>query len=136
MATQLHPPEDASHDFYAYYRFKLSRDSPNDARNTLLVVGALVAAVSKQESILQAEFGKTNPLWMESLHIQGRRSWVPTRLHTVLTAIYSMSLTYYFSIAAVEPPGAVKSGYILIAFLLPYVVRLSRHILKTYKESG
>ncbi|KAJ9692845.1 hypothetical protein PVL29_011778 [Vitis rotundifolia] len=51
MATQLNPPEDASHDFYAYYRFNPSRDTPSDARNTLLVVGTLVAAVTFQAGI-------------------------------------------------------------------------------------
>ncbi|WJZ95006.1 hypothetical protein VitviT2T_013807 [Vitis vinifera] len=47
-----------------------------------------------------------------------------------------MSFTYGFSIAAVEPPGAVKSGYIAIAFILPYAVRLSHQMFKKYKKRG
>ena len=167
MATQLDPPEDASHDFYAYYRFNPSRDTPNDARNTLLVVGALIAAVT-----FQAGINPPGGVWQDKTIVDG----VPTHpgkailgsekaaftvflffntlafssslqmIHyliidcpfsfEVLTAIYSMSGTYGFSIAAVEPPGAVKFWYIMIAFLLPYAVRLSQQIFKIYKKRG
>ncbi|KAL6335055.1 hypothetical protein AAG906_026435 [Vitis piasezkii] len=175
MATQLDPPEDASHDFYAYYRFNPSRDTPNDARNTLLVVGALIAAVT-----FQAGINPPGGVWQDKATVDGVTTHpgkailgsekaaftvflfcntlafssslqmitsfssslqmityliigCPFYLE-VLTAIYSMSFTYGFSIAAVEPPGAVKSRYIAIAFLLPYAVRLSHQILKKYKK--
>ena len=167
MATQLDPPEDASHDFYAYYRFDPSRDTPDSARNTLLVVGALIAAVT-----FQAGINPPGGVWQDKATVDGVTTHPGKAIlgsektaftvflfcntlafssslqmitfliigcpfsFEVLTAIYSMSLTYGFSIAAVEPPGAVKSRYIAIAFLLPYAVRLSHQILKKYKKRG
>ncbi|RVW73668.1 hypothetical protein CK203_057070 [Vitis vinifera] len=130
MATQPNPPEDVSDDFYAYYRFNPSRDTPSDARNTLLVVGTLIAAAT-----FQAGINPPGGVWQDKTIVDG----VPThpgRPSWVLTAIYSMSGTYGFSIAAVEPPGAVKFWYIMIAFLLPYAVRLSQQIFKIYKKRG
>ncbi|KAJ4841728.1 hypothetical protein Tsubulata_003013 [Turnera subulata] len=44
-------PKDPSEDFYKYYRFKLGRDSPSDARNTLLVVATLIVAVTFQAAV-------------------------------------------------------------------------------------
>ncbi|KAL6335096.1 hypothetical protein AAG906_026476 [Vitis piasezkii] len=127
MAAQPNPPEDASRDFYAYYRFDPSRDTPDSARNTLLVVGALIAAAT-----FQAGINPPGGVWQDKKTVDG----VTTHPGKVLTAIYSMSFTYGFSIAAVEPPGAVKSGYIAIAFLFPYAVRLSHQMFKKYKKRG
>ncbi|RVW12673.1 hypothetical protein CK203_116469 [Vitis vinifera] len=201
MATQPNPPEDASHDFYAYYRFDPSRDTPDSARNTLLVVGALIAAatfqaginppggvwqdkktvdgvtthpgkailgsrrlrsdeeenakVFKKRKTLNAAFSEPkmafpgcvvtpstvfclpNSAWRIDSCLEGRAAIkAPTTSKVFLRCRASMSFTYGFSIAAVEPPGAVKSGYIAIAFILPYAVRLSHQMFKKYKKRG
>ena len=167
MATQPNPPEDASHDFYAYYRFDPSRDTPDSARNTLLVVGALITAATFQAGInppggvwqdkKTVDGVTTHPgkailgsekaafrvfLFLNTLAFSSSLQMITYLIigcpfsFEVLTAIYSMSFTYGFSIAAVEPPGAVKSGYIAIAFLFPYAVRLSHQMFKKYKKRG
>ncbi|KAL6335824.1 hypothetical protein AAG906_040539 [Vitis piasezkii] len=158
-----------THDFYAYYRFNPSRDTPDNARNTLLVVGTLIRRDLPRNLPSRinppAEFGKTKPRgWSPYTSVEGHRRFREGCVHNlsflqhlsvffftqmityliigcpfyleVLIAIYSMSFTYGFSIAAVEPPGAVKSGYITIAFLLPYALRLSQQIFKKYKKRG
>ncbi|KAJ9692841.1 hypothetical protein PVL29_011774 [Vitis rotundifolia] len=167
MATQLNPPEDASDNFYAYYRFNPSRDNPDSARNTLLVVGALIAAATFQAGINppggvwqdkttvdgvtthpgKAIFGSEKAaftvfLFCNTLAFSSSLQMItyliigcPFSLE-VLTGIYCMSGTYGASIAAVEPPGAVKSEYILLAFFLPYAVRMSQQIFKKYKKRG
>ncbi|KAJ9692840.1 hypothetical protein PVL29_011774 [Vitis rotundifolia] len=66
MATQPNPPEDASKDFYAYYRFDPKRDTPNDARNTLLVVGALIAAAT-----FQAGINPPGGVWQDKITVDG-----------------------------------------------------------------
>lgn len=66
MATQPNPPEDASHDFYAYYRFDPSRDTPDSARNTLLVVGALIAAAT-----FQAGINPPGGVWQDKKTVDG-----------------------------------------------------------------
>ncbi|CAK7328471.1 unnamed protein product [Dovyalis caffra] len=50
-ADQLHIPENPSKNFDEFFRFKLGRDPPSDARNTLLVVTTLIAALTFQAGI-------------------------------------------------------------------------------------
>ena len=52
MATDLlNVPENPAKGFNQYFRFKLGRDTPSDARNTLLVVTTLIVAVTFQAGI-------------------------------------------------------------------------------------
>ncbi|KAJ4841729.1 hypothetical protein Tsubulata_003014 [Turnera subulata] len=53
METEREPiiPEDPSKNFYKYYRFKLGRDTPSDARNTILVVAVLIVALTFQAAV-------------------------------------------------------------------------------------
>ncbi|KAF9666082.1 hypothetical protein SADUNF_Sadunf16G0191800 [Salix dunnii] len=52
MATDLRNiPENPAKNFNEYFRFKLGRDTPSDAQNTLLVVTTLIVAVTFQAAI-------------------------------------------------------------------------------------
>ncbi|KAJ6751290.1 hypothetical protein OIU85_001786 [Salix viminalis] len=50
-ANQLNIPENPSKNFNQYFRFKLGRDPPSDARNTVLVVTTLIVAVTFHAAI-------------------------------------------------------------------------------------
>ncbi|KAF9666085.1 hypothetical protein SADUNF_Sadunf16G0192100 [Salix dunnii] len=50
-ADQPNVPENPAKNFNEYFRFKLGRDPPRDARNTLLVVTTLIVAVTFQAAI-------------------------------------------------------------------------------------
>ncbi|KAI8023483.1 Ankyrin repeat-containing protein BDA1 [Camellia lanceoleosa] len=45
---ELLPLQEPSKDWFKYFKFQQQRDSPSDARNTLLVVAALIATVTFQ----------------------------------------------------------------------------------------
>nr|DAD22553.1 TPA_asm: hypothetical protein HUJ06_024016 [Nelumbo nucifera] len=45
------PPENPSKSLFKYFRFHLDRDSPSDTRDALLIVAALIAAVTFQAGI-------------------------------------------------------------------------------------
>ncbi|XP_057495417.1 ankyrin repeat-containing protein BDA1-like [Actinidia eriantha] len=51
VPTNLEPPSDPSKNWFEYFKFKPSRDSPSDARNVLLIVAALIATVTFQAGV-------------------------------------------------------------------------------------
>ncbi|GMP62160.1 hypothetical protein CsSME_00024361 [Camellia sinensis var. sinensis] len=48
---ELLPLQEPSKDWFKYFKFQQQRDSPSDARNTLLVVAALIATVTFQAGV-------------------------------------------------------------------------------------
>ncbi|KAF9666083.1 hypothetical protein SADUNF_Sadunf16G0191900 [Salix dunnii] len=50
-ADQRNIPENPARNFNEYFRFNLRRDTPSDARNTLLVVTTLIVAVTFQAAV-------------------------------------------------------------------------------------
>uniref|UniRef100_A0A2P2MKM4 Uncharacterized protein LOC107421764 n=1 Tax=Rhizophora mucronata TaxID=61149 RepID=A0A2P2MKM4_RHIMU len=151
-------PEYPSENWYAYYRFKLGRDSPSEARNILLVVATLIAAVT-----FQAGVNPPGGVWQESKEgnpgesILGSHKGAYTvfiltntlayasAVQTIFIliigcpfqtevwiAILSMSSTYGASIASVQPSGVMNPGFLFIAFFTPCILRLALQITRWF----
>uniref|UniRef100_A0A2P2MKS3 PGG domain-containing protein n=1 Tax=Rhizophora mucronata TaxID=61149 RepID=A0A2P2MKS3_RHIMU len=153
-------PENPSENWYAYYRFKLGRDSPSEARNTLLVVATLIAAVTFQVGV--------NPpggVWQDTSrnHTAGKSILASNKkaytififanslafasaVHViyflvidcpfqieVCIALGSMCFTYGASIGAVTTSEVVNPGYALIVCGTPFILRLSLQIIRRFK---
>ncbi|KAK6925561.1 PGG domain [Dillenia turbinata] len=153
------PPKDPSKNWYEYYRFQLKPDSPNDARNALLVVAALIAAAT-----FQAGINPPGGVWQdnsaENDHVAGKSVLASSKASSyavfmfcntlafsaslnmitylvfgcpfyteVLIATYAMMGTYGAAIGAVGPKGSVKLVYLIVAFMLPYLLRLGQQLL-------
>nr|DAD43910.1 TPA_asm: hypothetical protein HUJ06_002140 [Nelumbo nucifera] len=128
----------------------LDRDYSHETRNVLLVVSALIAAVT-----FQAGVNPPGGVWQDDdgHHKAGRSIYAahpvafslflfyntlglsasisiiayltygfPLYME-VLIAIYSMICTYASAVVAITPKGSVKFRYILIAAAIPYALR-------------
>lgn len=94
MATQPNPPEDPSTNWYAYYRFNPRRDMPGDARNTLLVVAALIAAVTFQAGLNPpSSFLPEGPATKEGVETCSGRVILPSQENTEHTLFLSCNTT-------------------------------------------
>ena len=94
MATQPNLPEDPSTNWYAYHRFNPRRDMPGDARNTLLVVAALIAAVTFQAGLNPpSSFLSEGPATKEEVETYSGRLILPSKENTVHTLFLSCNTT-------------------------------------------
>ncbi|KAJ8748718.1 hypothetical protein K2173_011267 [Erythroxylum novogranatense] len=146
------PPPVAGKNWLRHFQYEEERDSPNEARTVLLVVAALIAAVT-----FQAGVNPPGGIWQETSegHVAGRAIYAthkeafyvflfsntlafsssisvigyithgfPFRFET-LVAIFCMAVTYGSSVLAVMPREAhsYRFRYVVLAGLVPPALR-------------
>lgn len=149
------PPPSSGRSWYRYFQFQEERDSPSDARNVLLVVATLIAAVT-----FQAGVNPPGGVWQDNDngHVAGRAIYASQRnayyvflisntvafsssilviisltyrfpFHLeIWVALCSMIVTYASALFAVSPDESVRFRYILIAASVPFCVRCLIHM--------
>ncbi|KAJ6400460.1 hypothetical protein OIU84_016000 [Salix udensis] len=160
-------PKNAERSISWFKRFQYDkeRDSPSDARNVLLVIATLIAAVTFQAGVnppggvWQDDGDKENP------HVAGRAIYasqispyyvfllsntlalsasilVITSLtyrfpfhFEIWVATASMMITYASAIFAVTPRTSVRFRYLLITAVVPFVTRFLIQMLKKFRKS-
>lgn len=91
MATDLlNVPENPAKGFNEYFRFKLGRDSPSDARNTLLVVTTLIVAVT-----FQAAMNPPGGVWQDDKYSPANCTVVTSDNNCTITRHAGTSVLYY-----------------------------------------
>uniref|UniRef100_A0A3N7FXR7 PGG domain-containing protein n=1 Tax=Populus trichocarpa TaxID=3694 RepID=A0A3N7FXR7_POPTR len=148
-----------SHSWFKKFQYDPKTDSPSDARNVLLVVVALIAAVT-----FQAGVNPPGGVWQEGNHAgraiyasQKRAYYVflvsntlalstcilvitsltyrfPFHLE-IWAATASMMITYASAVFAVTPHESVRFRYPLIAASVPFVLRCFGYFFKKYRMS-
>uniref|UniRef100_A0A6N2MDA4 PGG domain-containing protein n=1 Tax=Salix viminalis TaxID=40686 RepID=A0A6N2MDA4_SALVM len=101
-ANQLNIPENPSTNFNQYFRFKLGRDPPSDARNTLLVVTTLIVAVT-----FQAAINPPGGLWQDDKYSPATCTVVTSDNNCTIIRHAGTSVLYYRN----------KTGYGIFVFV-------------------
>ncbi|XP_002526474.2 uncharacterized protein LOC8263302 [Ricinus communis] len=159
---KISPPRNTWRGWFRYFHYDETKDSPNEARNVLLVVMALIAAVTFQSGV--------NPpggVWQDNDgHHAGRAIYafqphtfyvflvsstlaLSTLLLVIVSLTYrfplhleiwvataSMIVTYASAIFAVTPRENVKVCYILIITALPLIMRILIQMLRQLKSEA
>ncbi|KAG5565367.1 hypothetical protein RHGRI_001312 [Rhododendron griersonianum] len=122
------PPENTSKNWFKYFQYQEGKETPGDARNVLLIIAALIAAVTFQAGVSPPEafyvFLISNTLALSSsvLIIISLTITFPLRFE-ILVAMASMIVTYGSAIFAVTPGESARFRYILLTASGPFVVR-------------
>ncbi|KAJ6722810.1 hypothetical protein OIU74_007401 [Salix koriyanagi] len=163
MAPQAPKPKNAERSISWFKRFQYDkeRDSPSDARNVLLVIATLIAAVT-----FQAGVNPPGGVWQDNKnHAAGSAIYSSqTRPYYVFlisntlafsasllvitsltyrfpfhfeiwVATASMMITYASAIFAVTPHASVHFCYLLITAAVPFVTRFLIQVLKKFRKS-
>ena len=158
--VQVHPQNtERSISWFKRFQYDKERDSPSDARNVLLVIATLIAAVT-----FQAGVNPPGGLWqddnVQEHHAAGRAIYASQKhpyyvflmsntlafsasllVITSLTykfpfhfeiwvATASMMVTYASAIFAVTPHESVHFRYLLITASVPFITRFLIQMLK------
>ncbi|KAA8515827.1 hypothetical protein F0562_018562 [Nyssa sinensis] len=147
--------------FFKHFRYQEGNDTTSDVRNVLLVVAALVAAVT-----FQAGVNPPGGVWQDDSngHNAGRAIYGASKqafyvflifntlaLSTsililisltfkfpfhfeILVATTSMIITYGSAVFAVTPEESVRFRYILLASAVPFVVRFLIEMFKNFRK--
>ncbi|KAJ0052798.1 hypothetical protein Pint_00076 [Pistacia integerrima] len=108
LSQQLKPLVPSKLNFIVGYDYEEGRDSPANARNVILVVVTLIAAVTIPGGVWQDK---------DDGHAPG---------YGVATA--AMLVTYTSALYAVTPDDSLNLIYVLIAAALPFVIRCLIHL--------
>ncbi|KAJ4845093.1 hypothetical protein Tsubulata_037914 [Turnera subulata] len=143
-------PRSTGKSWFSYFQFNEDRDSPNEARNVLLIIVGLIAAVT-----FQAGVNPPGGVWQDtgSGHFAGRAIYASQKdayyvflvsntlafsssilvlvsltyrfpFHfEIWVATASMMVTYVSAVFAVTPREQVHFRYVLITAVVPFVTR-------------
>uniref|UniRef100_A0A6N2N9F3 PGG domain-containing protein n=1 Tax=Salix viminalis TaxID=40686 RepID=A0A6N2N9F3_SALVM len=141
-------PTKRSASWFKHFQYNQSRDSPGEARNVLLVVVALIAAVTFQagegkragRAIYSSQkfafyvFLISNTLALSSciLVITSLTYRFPFHFE-IWVATASMMITYASAVFAVTPHETVRFRYLLIAASVPFLMRCLGYFFKKYR---
>ncbi|XP_004308693.1 PREDICTED: uncharacterized protein LOC101313462 [Fragaria vesca subsp. vesca] len=155
------PPRKSGWSWFTSFEYNKENDKPGDARNVLLVVAALITAVT-----FQAGVNPPGGVWQDdgNGHTAGRAIYATHKgpfyvflisntlalsssifiivmlthrfpFHfEVMIATLSMIVTYGSAVFAVTPNESVKFRYILFTAALPYVLRFFYQMCRKYKH--
>ncbi|OWM75129.1 uncharacterized protein LOC116209059 [Punica granatum] len=156
-----YPPADRGRSWFKYFQYDEGRDSPSEARNVLLVIATLIAAVT-----FQAGVNPPGGVWQDNDkgHKAGQAIYasqeiafyvflvsntlaLSTSILVIVSLTYrfpfhfevwvataSMIVTYASAIFAVTPNESVRFRYILVAAGVPFAVRTLIQICKKLRN--
>lgn len=153
------PTLSTGRSWFKYFQYEEGRDSPQEARNVILIVITLIAAVT-----FQAGVNPPGGVWQDdgNGHVAGRAIYASqskvyyvflvsntVALSTCILVIVSLTYgfpfhfevmvatgamlaTYASAVFAVTPEEFVKFRYILLAGVVPFVVRGSIQVYNSF----
>lgn len=158
----MNAPQRSGKRWFSYFQYNEERDSPNDARNVLLFIVGLIAAVT-----FQAGVNPPGGVWQDddNGHKAGRAIYasqvipyyvflISNTLALSTSMLVLMSLTYKFpfhfeiwvstismfvtygsAVFAVTPREQVHFRYVLFTAAVPFVIRFLIQMFRKYRST-